>query len=464
MNNEDAVSTIGDFKNKRILVIGDIILDKYLEGIVERISPEAPVPIIKIESEDYKLGGAANVAANITSLGGFSTLLGFIGNDVDGKKMIDLAERAKIRFIPSYGKITTIKTRITSEKNQLLRMDLEEIDEKFFDETILKREIELHDLIIVSDYAKGVVTKILMEILKKSGKKIIVDPRPKNKMLYLGVFLITPNKRESIKMSGCTDEHLAGIKLKEELKANIIMTRGKEGMSIFNDGIKDIPTYAKEVYDITGAGDTVIAVLGLAIACGKSLEEAAFLANHAAGIVVSKHGTEKVYPYELFKKINGNTDKVKNFDEIKTIIEVQKANGKKIVWTNGCFDLIHHGHTEYLKEAKKLGHCLIVGLNSDESIKKIKGPKRPIQSEYARSKILSSLESVDYVLIFNEENVSKYISELKPDIFVKGEDYNLTSMNLDEKNALESYNGKAVFMPFIVGASTTNLINKIKDL
>src|SRR3989344_8870422 len=225
MNNEDVVSTINDFKNKRILVIGDIILDKYLEGTVERISPEAPVPIFKIESEDYKLGGAANVATNITSLCGFSTLLGFIGNDMEGKKVMELAEREKIRFIPSYNRTTTVKTRVTSEKSQLLRIDTEETDEKFFNETILKREIELHDLIIVSDYGKGVITKNLMDILKNSGKKVIVDPRPKNKTLYQGVFLITPNKKESLKMSGCSEVHLAGIKLKEELGANIIMSR-----------------------------------------------------------------------------------------------------------------------------------------------------------------------------------------------------------------------------------------------
>jgi rfaE bifunctional protein kinase chain/domain len=304
MNNQELLNILNKFKDQRILVIGDLILDKYIEGNVKRISPEAPVMIVNKKSENCILGGAANVAANITSLSGEAILKGFIGKDKEGEKIITLAKKRKIKFIPEYNSKTTKKTRITSENQQLLRIDDEDISPKFFNFETIKQEIEKADLVVISDYGKGVITSDLMKLLE--NKKTIVDPKPKNKSLYSNVFLLTPNTKEALEMSGCTDVYETGEKLKKELSSNIIITRGKEGMSVFNNGVKNIPTYAKEVYDVTGAGDTVIATIGLALASGANLNQAAIIANYAAGIVVAKYGTSKVNFLELKNQILKN--------------------------------------------------------------------------------------------------------------------------------------------------------------
>lgn len=297
MDKKDLLKIINKFKNQKILVIGDLILDKYVEGEVERISPEAPVMIVNKTSENYLLGGAANVATNITSLSGNATLTGFIGKDNEGKKIIELAEKRRIKLIPEYISRTTKKTRITCQNQPLLRIDDEDISPKYFSPDIINQEINKANLIIISDYGKGTITSDLMKLLE--NKKTIVDPTPKNKSLYSGVFLMTPNTKEALKMASCLDVYQAGEKLKKELLTNIIITKGKEGMSIFNKGQRDIPTYAKEVYDVTGAGDTVIATLGLALASGADLNQAAIIANYAAGIVVAKRGTSRANLSEL---------------------------------------------------------------------------------------------------------------------------------------------------------------------
>lgn len=301
MENQELLKIINKFKDKNILVIGDLILDKYVEGDVERISPEAPVMIVNKKSENYMLGSAANVAANIVSLSGNAILTGFIGKDNEGKKIIKLTEKRKIKFVPEYTSKTTKKTRITSGNQQLLRIDDEDISPKYFNPNTINQETNKADLTIISDYGKGAITSDLMKLLK--NKKTIVDPKPKNKSLYSGVFLMTPNTKEALEMSSCFDVYQAGEKLKKDLSTNVIITRGKDGMSIFNDGITDIPTYAKEVYDVTGAGDTVIATLGLALASGADLNQAAIIANYAAGIVVAKHGASRASLSELEKQL-----------------------------------------------------------------------------------------------------------------------------------------------------------------
>ena len=301
MNKKDLLKIINKFKDQKILVIGDLILDKYVEGEVERISPEAPVMIVNKKSENYLLGGAANVAANITSLSGSTILTGFIGKDKEGEKIIKLAEKKKIKLIPEYTSKTTKKTRITCQNQSLLRIDDEDIADKYFNPNLIKPEINKTDLVIISDYGKGAITSNLMKLLE--NKKTIVDPKPKNKNLYSGVFLITPNTKEALEMSYCSEVHQAGEKLKKELSTNVIITKGKDGMSIFNKGQRDIPTYAKEVYDVTGAGDTVIATLGLALASGADLNQATIIANYAAGIVVAKRGTSRANLSELKEQL-----------------------------------------------------------------------------------------------------------------------------------------------------------------
>ena len=294
---------VNKFKEQKILVIGDLILDKYINGDVVRVSPEAPVLILNKTSEDYVLGGAGNVAANIASLSGNAMLMGFIGKDNEGRKIIELAEKKAIQIFPAYDYKTIKKTRITSENQQLLRIDEEDTNPKYFNLNLIKQKINQVDLIIISDYAKGAITENLMKLISDKNKKIIVDPKPQNKSFYKDVFLITPNQKEALEMSSCSDVHEAGEKLKEELSANIIITRGKEGMSIFNKCVTDIPTFAKEVFDVSGAGDTVIATLGLALASGADLEQAAIIANHAAEIVVGKHKTAMANFSELKKEL-----------------------------------------------------------------------------------------------------------------------------------------------------------------
>jgi len=469
MDSKSLQKIANKFKDQNILVIGDLMIDHYIKGHIERISPEAPVPIANIESEEYRLGGAANVAANITSLSGNVTLLGFMGEDIEGQKLMELAKKNQINLIPSYIPEfpTTTKTRIISGNQQILRLDREKTSEKFFSHDLIKKELKKTDLIIISDYAKGSITPDLMALLTQDRKKIIIDPKPKNKHLYKNSFLITPNKKEAIEMSLCYDINKAGQKLKKELLSNVIITLGEEGMSIFkykaNGFCKNIPTYAKEVYDVTGAGDSVIATLGLSISAGSNLEEAAILANHSAGIVVAKHGTSRATLSELEEKLFFESKKIKTLAQLEQIIPEYKKQNKKIVWTNGCFDLLHTGHIDNLKKAKEFGDYLIVGLNSDESVRKLKGEKRPILPESERAEIISTLGFVDYVTIFSEKNSEKYLQALKPQIFAKGGDYTLKSMNQIEKNAVHSYGGRIEFIPFKTNISTSKIIEKIRE-
>lgn len=461
--NKEILKILDNFKDKNILVIGDVMLDEYVIGGVERISPEAPIPVLRVNSKKYVLGGAGNVAANISSLGGNAILMCFFGQDEGGQKIKEIAEKNNIKLIPNFTKSTIRKTRVISNNQQIVRIDEEDTTQKYFDKELIQKECQNADLIIISDYAKGAITNELVKTLPKH-KKIIVDPKPKNKISYKGLYLLTPNKKEALELSGCENIYTAGKELQEKFDANVIITRGEEGMTIFNNGVRDIPTQGKEVYDVSGAGDTVIAVLGLSLASNANLEESAIIANYAAGIAVEKIGTSTVNINELKNKISHTNKKTKTIDELKEIIKNEKNKGKKIIWTNGCFDILHKGHVKYLKEAKKLGDILIIGLNSDESIKKLKGENRPIQSEGARTEIISSLEFVDYVIVFDKESPAKIISIIKPDIFTKGGDYTAETMNQEERKAIEEYSGEIIFIPIIENESTTNIINRMSDL
>jgi len=305
MNKKELREIVKKFLDKKILVIGDIMLDEYVYGTMERINPEAPVPIHKEEYTIYKLGGAANVAANIISLGGHTKLIGFIANDPEGEKIKELTKKEKIELVYNYDSITTRKRRKIAKGQQVgTRDDRENTKQKTFSPSFIEKQIDNYDLIIISDYEKGAITPDLMKRLENYKEKIIVDPKPKNKALYQGVFLITPNETEAKYMTHNDDIYEAGEQLKKELSANIIIKRGGKGMSIFNNGVRDIKTYAKEVYDEVGAGDTVTAALALSIASGANLDQAAEIANHAAGIVVGKLGTATVSSLELEKVLN----------------------------------------------------------------------------------------------------------------------------------------------------------------
>jgi len=304
MKKSSLLKIIQRFPNQKILVIGDVMLDWWIEGTAERLSPEAPVPIVKKTGDQYFLGGAGNVAANISTLEGKVKLIGAIGRDSNGEKISRLAKEKNIEFIiGGYQKITTAKIRVSAGGHQITRIDEEKINPIYIDSKILISEAEKAQVIILSDYAKGIVTQKLMNDLEKYKRKMLVDPKPQNKNLYKRVYLITPNKLEAEEMANKKDFFDAGELLRKKLGANILITRGEKGMSLFNGGEIYLPTYAKEVYDVTGAGDTVIGTIALALSAKASLKDAAIIANHAAGIVVGKKGTAQTNIEELSKKI-----------------------------------------------------------------------------------------------------------------------------------------------------------------
>lgn len=464
---EKYADILNRFSGKKILLIGDIMLDKYIYGDVSRISPEAPVPIVKIEQEFCELGGVGNVASNVASLGGEAFLISFVGKDAEGKILRELLEQKGIGCALDEGGVTIQKTRVIGKNQQLIRFDKEETDKKTFSENvkiIIREKSEQSEIIIISDYAKGCITADLMELLIPYREKIIADPKPSNKNLYKNIFLITPNKKESLEMSGSTTPEEAIFKLGDELNSNVLITLSEKGMMLLADEkIREIPTYAREVFDVMGAGDSAIATIALGLAANASLEESAILANYAAGISVEKKGTYSVGIEELKNRLFSGENKIMNFDELKMVVLDYKRKNKRVVWTNGCFDLLHTGHIRYLKEAKKSGDVLIVGLDSDESVRSLKGPTRPIQSELERAEILSSMEFINQVTIFALGGVKEYLRELKPDFYVKGGDYNIDTINQEERRIVEEYGGKVVIVPHIKDKSTTNTIKIIME-
>ena len=476
-------------KNKtRVLVVGDIMLDEYVWGKVDRISPEAPVQIIKVDSRNYVLGGAANVAHNLADMGATVEICSVIGDDDNGKILNRLISGTGIKssgIFHESGRKTTLKTRVIAHSQQVVRVDEEtaipvkkEVREKVL--SYIGKKVKLFDGVILSDYAKGFLTEdfiaSLMKLCKKAKKIVIADPKGINYSKYCGATIITPNLKEleiasGIKLDSSLKEvneneiRQASEKLMKETNCStIIVTRGKDGMSVCRHGKNTvhIKAEAKEVYDVSGAGDTAIAALGLALFSGFDEVIGARLANIAAGIVVGKIGTATASKEEILKKIDDNfslTDKFLTSKQLPLVVSRLKANNKKIVFTNGCFDLLHIGHIFLLQKAKSFGDVLIVGLNSDESIRNLKGDKRPLISEKERALVLSALNCVDYIVIFSEETPLELINEIKPDVLVKGGDYKRHEV-VGHKE-VESYGGRVELIPFFQGTSTTGLIEKI---
>lgn len=470
-------------KRPKVLVVGDLILDEYIWGSVNRISPEAPVPILESRSENLALGGAANVANNLVALGCDVFLAGALGQDEKGDRLLELIQNRSIssegifRFVH---RPTTSKMRVIAHNQQILRIDKEDdrpITEetenkfiKFINDTIPKM-----DGVICSDYNKGLLTeKILTAIMRSandSGKAVIIDPKGSDFAKYKGATVITPNEKEMalaapIKINSKEDlersaEYLFALTRTEA----ILVTRGKDGMILYNKKEKphEITAEAKEVFDVTGAGDTVISVFGMSVFSGFTFEEAAWLANSAASFVVGKLGTAVVTLDEinrfLQEEMFRTSSSVLEMDEIVKIVGLAKSMGKSVVFTNGCFDLIHGGHIEFLQKAKALGEILIVGLNSDSSVSGIKGDGRPIKAAEERANILASLKFVDYIIIFNEPTPENLIREIRPDILVKGDDY-----KIDEvvgREIVEGYGARVELIPVVKGLSTSNIVAKI---
>ncbi|MBT5029188.1 MAG: D-glycero-beta-D-manno-heptose-7-phosphate kinase [Nitrospinaceae bacterium] len=469
----------------KVLVIGDLILDEYIWGSVNRISPEAPVPILETRSENLALGGAANVANNLVGLGCEVHLCGAIGQDEKGDKLLKSIHDRSIqtegifRFVH---RPTTSKIRVVAHNQQILRIDKEDnrpITEETEKKLIqyINQIIPKMDGVICSDYQKGVLTekviRAIMHRAQQSQKTVIVDPKSSDFSLYKGASVITPNEREvarsvPIKIKDTEDLGRAAEYLLNLTRAEaILITRGKDGMSLYQNKEKlvSIPTVAKEVFDVTGAGDTVISVFSMAVFVGFNYEEAAWLSNMAASVVVGKIGTAVVTLDEinefLHEEMLRTAHTVLELAELKIIVSLAKSTDKKVVFTNGCFDIIHAGHIEFLQKAKALGDILVVGLNTDQSVKLLKGENRPIKNEKERANILSAIKYIDYITLFSDTTPEKLIQEIRPDILVKGNDYNID--DVVGREIVEGYGAKVELIPIVEGLSTTQTLENILE-
>lgn len=467
---------------KKILVVGDVMLDTYFKGDISRISPEAPVPVFLKKREYSVLGGAANVACNIKTANQEVSILGLVGKDNAGDRLVNIMLEHGIDtslIIKNEG--TTIeKTRFVSAENQqVLRSDVEKVvnitDEEADNITaLLEKRIDEFSIVIISDYSKGLLTKYFTQkvISLANDRKIpvLVDVKDVRFEKYSGAYLLKPNKKELHALTEMPvnnkDEIVAAASmlLKKASCNYVLATLGADGMVLVGDGNPYwISATDKEVFDVTGAGDTAIAYLACSLMDGKDIREAVEIANIASGIQVSKLGTSPVYTWEVKEDIKqaerGVLKKFLRKSEIERFREEHKKS--KIVFTNGCFDILHCGHLRYLQEAKKLGDILIVGLNSDSSVKELKGENRPINSEMERAEMLCSLEFVDYVVLFSENNPYNLIKVVQPDILVKGADYNVE--NVIGKDLVEERGGRVELITFVEGKSTTNIISKIAD-
>jgi D-beta-D-heptose 7-phosphate kinase/D-beta-D-heptose 1-phosphate adenosyltransferase len=467
----------------RVLVIGDLMLDEYVWGEAERISPEAPVQVVDVKREDLRLGGAGNVINNLASLGARVEVVSVLGDDADSHVLTGIIESQGlsangIRRVR--GRTTARKTRVLASNQQMLRIDRESRTpiSNADEQTLLNDLQELLpgvDVVLLSDYQKGLLTvsflQAIIALCRAAKIPVLVDPKGDDYSKYRGATLLTPNRKEAGLASGIDivdEESLlrAGRQLRQEVDLDaLVITRSEEGMSLlFREGPeKHLPTRAREVFDVTGAGDTVLTVLGLALAAGLSMEEAAELANVAAGIVVAKVGTSTVSGPEILAEISRqhfDTDrKIKSRDQLRGLLQDARQKGKQIVFTNGCFDLLHVGHVKYLQHARQLGDIFVLGLNSDDSIRRLKGDKRPLINQEERAHLMAALSCIDYVVIFDEDTPLELIDILRPNILVKGGDY--TPEGVVGKDLVESYGGRVELIQFVDGKSTTNIINKI---
>jgi D-beta-D-heptose 7-phosphate kinase/D-beta-D-heptose 1-phosphate adenosyltransferase len=462
-----------------ILVVGDVMLDRYWFGDASRISPEAPVPIVVVDTQniDERPGGAGNVALNLRSLGCQVTLIGLIGNDSAGAALEGQLNLAGIdcylERVPDRPTIT--KLRVLGRNQQLLRLDIEQKFHQISQEILLKHYQKLIadvDVVIFSDYGKGTLIAVeeMIRIAQNLGKPIFVDPKTKDFALYQGASVITPNQKEFEAVVGaCQDEvdivTRAQLLISQYHLTALLVTRGGEGMSLLQRGAAPLHLSAhnSEVYDVSGAGDTVISVLAASVAAGQDLNTAAVLANMAAGIVVRKLGASTVTISELRRALqrhHGSDLGILSENDLIVAVADARIHNEKIVMTNGCFDLLHAGHIAYLEEAKSLGDRLIVAVNSDDSVQRLKGSDRPMTSLQNRMVLLSALRFVDWVVAFTEDTPERLISQVLPDVLVKGGDYSVAEI-AGGKQVLAN-GGKVKVLRFVEGYSTSSMIQRIK--
>lgn len=466
------------FDQSQVLVIGDVMLDRYWHGATSRISPEAPVPVVKVGTVEDRPGGAGNVALNIAALGSGASLISVVGQDEAADSLRTRLESVGIHteFQASHDKPTITKLRVISRHQQLIRMDFEESfspqDSDGFVEKA-KKLLPMMGAMILSDYAKGSLqdTQSLILAAREAKVPVLVDPKGTDFERYRGATLLTPNLHEFEAVVGdCSQESTLVAKGTElmvslDLEA-LLVTRGEHGMTLLRPNLPEfhLPARAREVFDVTGAGDTVISVLASAIAAGSDLPQAVALANLAAGIVVAKLGTATVSGPELRRAIQaeqGSERGVMSEEQLLIALEDAKAHGEKIVFTNGCFDIIHAGHVGYLEDTRSLGDRLVVAINSDESVSRLKGPARPINPVDRRMAVLAGLEAVDWVISFGDDTPERILSLIKPDVLVKGGDY--TEDQVVGWELVKAYGGQVKVLSFFDDCSTTAIVEKIKD-
>ena len=467
------------FQHARLLVIGDVMLDRYWHGQASRVSPEAPVPVVKVGNREDRPGGAGNVALNMAALGSAVRLVGIVGNDETGLELLSRLNAAGVYcdFLQSADKPTITKLRVIGQHQQLIRLDFEQ---EFEAADIIGLQGKVKSLIgdsqvmVLSDYGKGALqeTANLIELGRSKDIPIIVDPKGANFEKYRGATLLTPNLSEFEAVAGYSNNEEEfvnkGLRLVKDLNLEaILITRGEHGMTLIRPDSPELhlPARAQEVFDVTGAGDTVISVLAAAMAAGNGLADSTALANLAAGLVVGKLGTAAISGPELRRAVLAELDSgrgVMTAEQLQIAVQDAKAHDEKIVFTNGCFDIVHAGHVGYLAKAKQLGDRLIVAINDDESAHRLKGPGRPINPVERRMAVLAGLEAVDWVVSFSEDTPEPLLEFLQPEVLVKGGDY--TMDEVVGGDYVNSYGGEVRVLEFLDDCSTSAIMEKMKEV
>lgn len=467
-----------DFSKTKILVVGDVMLDQYWSGRAGRISPEAPVPVVKVADENVRAGGAANVALNIADLGADVNLMGVIGQDSFGQQLNQVLEQAGVASNWVYSESGTIcKLRVLSHHQQLIRMDFENAVPELSAKSLAKlvaEKVADYDVLVISDYAKGALQFVeeMIQAAKSQQVPVLIDPKGNDFSRYAGATLVKPNQGEfELIVGACADQDDLIEKAKrliQEINIDaLLVTRSEHGMALIEKdaGATILKSRAQEVFDVTGAGDTVIATLATAFGSGLSMPKSVKLANEAASIVVRKVGTSTVSKVELEEQLNASMRHQgyasMSEDEVHSLIQIAQSKGEKVVFTNGCFDLLHSGHVRYLNEAARQGDRLVVAVNSDESVKLLKGDSRPIVELAGRMELLSALSCVDWVVPFNEETPERLICKLAPDVLVKGGDYKPDE--IAGAQCVWDKGGEVAVLSFWEGYSTTRMVDKIQE-
>ena len=476
----DTVKQFGISKN-HALVVGDVMLDRYLIGSVGRISPEAPVPIVLLNAQNERAGGAANVAANLALLGIKTQLIGCLGDDNEGKSLAKLIAENGIEnnCFTSKNRPTIAKTRVLSGHQQMMRLD-QESNAVFAKEENDALQANIHaaieaspKIVILSDYAKGLLSldicQSIINICKAKNIPVLVDPKGADYSKYVGATALTPNKKETAEACNTNindvDLIAKASALKDCVKLQFLaVTRGEDGITLIDDATHHLPASAKQVFDVSGAGDTVIATLAAGLMYGLTALEALTVANLAAGVVVGKVGTVPITQADLVEALQAEqgseqAHKICDLAQLMVKVDTWKKQNQKIVFTNGCFDLLHAGHVIYLEAAKKRGDKLVLGLNTDRSVSAIKGSSRPVVHENDRARVLAALESVDAVILFDEDTPLNLITSIKPNVIAKGSDYSASQVVGGIE--VQSWGGEIALIDLVEGRSTSNIIKKM---